>query len=246
MTKLELVALSTCLVAVALGCGSSTSGSPVESSPCPACPPPTEAATDLAPQPDEDFSVDEPPRALVDAGECDTSWLPPGLATDVRDDEARELLELVQSWVEGRYGPAIDHERGIAFAKSEDDLGADPPYPSFVLRDASRACGRNAVWLREHARSLLETHASPEFGGGVQCSENVCCYDALGEYDSGGTLVFARAGEEGGRWTLRAVAVLANNGTLGNEWVDGERAWVTAALARNARGRCAGEPSVVW
>jgi hypothetical protein len=81
-------------------------------------------------------------------------------------------------------------------------------------------------------------------GSEVRCSDNVCCYDAPMEYTSSGTYVFARTDE--GRWVLRAMVEVADNGTLGEEWVAEERAWVTSALRRHARGRCSGEPSVAW
>jgi hypothetical protein len=188
---------------------------------------------------------EDPPEILVAAGECDTSWLPQGLPTDVSDAEAAELVSIVEGWMGRRSAPGLDVAVGVAFAKSEDDVGSDPPYPSFLGRDAERACGRNALWLREYARTLIQVHASPDMGDGVTCTENVCCYEALGEYDSSGTFVFLPGGDDE-PWSLRAVAFVADNGTLGEEWVEAERAWVTAALARGMRGRCAGEPRVVW
>jgi hypothetical protein len=230
-------------VLLACACGNDTTAAPASAlcAPCPECPTtPAESATGSE-------VVEEPTPAegpLVVAGTCDTSWLPPGLVTDVDDAATLRLVETVRRWIERDDLPGIDVATGVIYAKSADDTGADPPYPSFVGREGVLACGHNARWLRDHARGLLALHAAPDMGEGVHCTENVCCYAALGEYDSSGTLVFDLREDE--RVVLRALAIVADNGTLGEDYVRSERQFVTGELGRHARGRCRGEPPGVW
>lgn len=219
---------------------------------CPACPEcasqaETAAGDDVAeteaPVVEVVAQDEEPAEAMVDVGTCEMGIVPEALVEDVSDEDTAALVELVRRWVEGGR-PALDYGRGTLYAKSEDDTGMDPPHPSFVGRDAELACGRHQMWLRERARVLVSTHASPEYGNGVRCEKNVCCYDAAMEYDSSGTFVFSK--RDDGQWTLRLVAEVADNGTLGAEWIEAERAWVTAQLARQVRRRCRGEPDIAY
>lgn len=224
-----------------LGCGNQAAVSePVVCAPCPECPP-ASGGSEVTP---EEPPAEEPAGPAVAAGACDVSWLPPGLAADVDDAATERLLEMMRGWLVSRDLPGVDVAAGVVYAKSEDDTGADPPYPSYVGREGTLACGRNAVWLRDRARSLLQLHADPEMGDGVRCSENVCCYSALGEYDSSGTLVFDIRADE--RIVLRALAIVADNGALGEDYVRGERGYVTSELARRMRERCRGEPPGIW
>jgi hypothetical protein len=226
---------------LAFGCGTGAPASePVVCAPCPQCPPvPESGGSEVAPP-----ETPEEGDPAVAAGECDASWLPPGLAADVDEAATLRLVEMVRGWIASRDLPGVDVAAGVVYAKSEDDVGADPPYPSFLGREGTLACGRSAVWLRDRARSLLQLHADPEMGDGVRCSENVCCYTALGEYDSSGTFVFDMRPDE--RIVLRAIAIVADNGTLGEEYVRGERGYVTSELARRSRERCRGEPAGIW
>jgi hypothetical protein len=231
------------VLVLACGCGSTTQQPAAECPPCPECAaaPQVAETTEVV---EEDLMLEDEAEPSVSAGACDTSALPPGLAVDLSDDEANALLEEMRTWVEGEGIPGLDYGNGTLFAKSEDDTGMDPPHPSWIGRNAERACGMHQVWLRARAMDMLALHASPDMGSEVRCSDNVCCYDAPMEYSSSGTYVFARTDE--GRWVLRAMVEVADNGTLGAEWIAEERAWVTSALRRHARGRCSGEPSVAW
>jgi hypothetical protein len=187
---------------------------------------------------------DEEREPLVSAGACDTSLLPPDLVIDLSDEDAAELLAEVRRWVVREHVPGLDYRHGTFYAKSEDDTGMDPPHPSHVGRNAERACGMHQLWLRHRVLDLLVLHARPDMGSAVRCSENVCCYAAPMEYASSGTFVFAKTDD--GRWVLNAAVEIADNGTMGDEWVAEERTWITAALRRQTRRRCAGEPPVAW
>ncbi len=180
----------------------------------------------------------------IGASPCGVSVLPADVVIDLDEDAEQALREQLRIWISGEGMPGLDPSRGTLFAKSEDDAGRSPPHPTWVGRNAERACGTHQKWLRAHALRLLARHAPAELGSDLRCSENVCCYDAPMEYSSSGTFVFAPA--DGGHWTLRAVVEIADNRTMGDEWVDAERAWVTEQLAGQVRGRCAGEPTIAW
>ncbi len=237
------------LVSIALvlaGCGSSTP--PAE---CPPCAESTGAvAVQPQPQPDPepeqepDQPIEEPPGPLVNVGECELDWLPPGIVEDVPAEATEQLVEIVRAWIADPTisPPAIDSRQGILHAKSEDDLGADPPYPTHTQPGSGRACSSESIWLRDHLRAELARQASEDYGG-VTCQKNVCCFSGM-EYQSDGVVVFRQmpAAEGNPPWVLRASYEVAE-AVIGEEYIRANRAYVARELTRLLRGSCPREPA---
>ncbi|MFT5357398.1 MAG: hypothetical protein ACI9KE_004633, partial [Polyangiales bacterium] len=190
----------------------------------PDCPPP------------EALECPEPPAAVdpveaveiqVVAGECALSAIPAGLIEETTAEQNEVVIALVRDWVNGKRNPWLSPSEGILFAKSEDDLGGDPPHPTWTQEQGTRACGHQTLWLRDRLLALLRLHADPEYGDPIQCSGNVCCYSDLGEYDSRGGVVFSQEGEG---WRLRAGYEVAVNGTISGEHADELREGVNVQL----------------
>ncbi len=252
MRALSLVCCALLGGSIALGCGSSTSdrserrvepraargpsGEPTE---------PTEAAEPSEPsEPSAVQPAREQARAApqVTVGACDVGWLPEGTVVDVSPEETESLAEAMRQWLdEGAVRELlVDTRRGIVFAKSEDDLGADPPYPTRTQAQSTLACGVSAGWLTDSIRSDFARAASPDFGG-VTCQDNVCCYPGM-EYASRGILVARRETvADTPRWILDAYLQVAE-AALGEEHVTRNREHVARALERERRLRCRGEP----
>ncbi len=207
------------------------------STPAPAAVP---ATSEAVPQPSAETSDDSPPPSAV-TGTCGA--LLAGVKTDLNDADAAELVELVTGWMRSQDRPRIDARLGVLFAKSEDDLGGEPPYPSFVRESATRACGLSALWLVDHVAQDFRLHGNPQ-DSGIRCDENVCCFPAMMEYDSSGTATFRKTSD--GAWVIESYVEMADNGTIGLEHVQQAQARVRAAAARASRQRCAGEPAVAW
>ncbi len=192
--------------------------------PPPALEPPEEACD---PQP-------APDPSQVTLGSCDGSWRPPGYVRETSTADTDAIVALVGAWITGEDSPGIDVARGIVYAKPDDDSGRSGPYPSFVPREASVECGRHALWLRNSMQLDFRARAMPG-SEGVRCTKNICCYQASGEFDSSGTIVFEMIREE--RPVLRAVAIVADNGTLSHDVVSKQRAWMGQGPTRGPRAR---------
>lgn len=177
----------------------------------------------------------------VHAGTCETEWLPEGVVRDLAPEERESLLALVRAWLSsGHERPLIEHRRGILFAKSEYDEGADPPYPSSSSAASLRACGLTSRWLREHLRALFAMAASPDFDG-VTCDRNVCCVAGM-ELVPDRAIVFARVtSNDAPAWVIESTYEVAE-AALGDEQVAANRRYVAAQLARERSGTCRGEP----
>jgi hypothetical protein len=201
---------------------------------CPACP---EVVAPAEPRPSA--TVDEEPAIpQVRAGSCDVGWLPSGTTRDLSDDDAEALASAVRDWIAGDGSQVIASERGIVYAKSEDDRGDDPPYPPEAGPLAARACGLGARWLADHLRARFALSAGPD-GDGVVCEENVCCSAGM-EYVPHARIVFSQDPDRG-VWTIDS-ALFVNEAALGEEYVARNRAFVAAALTRLASRRCGREP----
>jgi hypothetical protein len=236
-----------CLLAVLLlGCRSTEPGT----QPCGECPPATAAAEpgprgDASPRLDEsaDSSEDEDDDEFdIAVGDCDTRWLPASLVSDVPAKDTEELVEFLSDWLadEGassNAGPVIESRRGIAFAKSEDHAGADPPLANRTKAQSTLACGLSSVWLRSHLRATLA-----EFE--VRCRRNVCCYAGSAESTSDGVVVFRRAtaGLPAPSWAVAAAGEYGR-ATIDEAHVAANRKTVAQGLERVQKGKCAGEPA---
>lgn len=223
------------LALAAFGCGGATQAA---SAPCAREPEPIprdEPAARTQPDPAEEAPL------TVRAGSCETEWLPEGVVTELSPEEREALLALVRSWLSGGgERPLIEHRRGILFAKSEYDEGADPPYPSSSSAASLRACGLTSSWLREHLRALFAMAASPDFDG-VTCDRNVCCIAGM-EFVPDRAIVFSRvAWDDAPAWVIQSTYEVAE-AALGDEQVAANRRYVAAQLARERSGTCRGEP----
>lgn len=183
-------------------------------------------------------------RLTVRAGACETDWLPEGTVVDLPDAEAQALIEAMARWLEGDASaqPRIDLERGVAFAKSEDDEGRDPPYPSTSAAASVLVCGLSARWLRDHVQRVFALAAQPEMGG-VTCDENVCCFEGM-EFVSDRAIVLRRVTEgEAAGWVLVSAHEVAE-AALGEPRVTANRRYVAGELARRAAERCPEPPGL--
>ncbi|MFK7991003.1 MAG: hypothetical protein AB8I08_33590 [Sandaracinaceae bacterium] len=176
----------------------------------------------------------------VELGPCDLRGVPDAMRASLNAEASRGLVGEVGRWLNEDGGFVITPRLGVLFAKGADDVGADPPYPTAVHARGVHACGVEAGWLAEGARASMRAHAS-EGGGTVRCQGNVCCYRARGEFDSAGGIVFAP--RPSGSFRIRAVYDVADNGTMGSEFIS-EQYRVTHDHLDRLRGRiCPGEPS---
>lgn len=205
----------------------------------PAVPPPAAPCPRDELPPIEDASGME---LRVRAGECETDWLPEGTVVDLSDAEAQALIEAMARWLAGDVSarPRIDVERGVAYAKSADDEGRDPPYPSTSGEASMLACGLSARWLRDHVQRVFAFAAHPDIGG-VTCDENVCCFEGM-EFVSDRAIVLRRVTEgESEGWVLVSAHEVAE-AALGEPYATANRRYVASELTRRAGERCAGEP----
>jgi hypothetical protein len=176
----------------------------------------------------------------VATGTCNLEAIPAELLLDLSDAEAKALTEFVGQWLAGVSAPPIAWRKGIAFAKSEDDSGADSPYPTAVNAQSLLVCGLAQKWLRSHLE--LELAERGRGDGGIACQRNVCCWLPRMEFDSGGAVVFGRPAEPTGAWVVRAAAEVADNGALDAATVAANRAKVRRGLAGLLHETCRGEP----
>ena len=184
----------------------------------------------------------EPAGPEVVVGSCDVGWLPADIVTDVPAQETESLAETMRAWLaEGAMREVfVDRQRGVAFAKSEDDLGADPPYPTHTQAQSELVCGVSSRWLTDHVRARFSLSASPDMGG-VTCEKNVCCTPGM-EFVSNAILVARRTTvNDEPRWTLDAYVEIAQ-AALGEEYVERNRRYVSRELTRHRRRTCPGEP----
>jgi hypothetical protein len=180
------------------------------------------------------------------AGACESAWVPRELLPAGANRWTEPLVQGMAAWLRGGSEgagarPRVRNERGVLFAKSNDDSGADGPEPSFAGALARAACGVEVPWLLSHLRDTIAWHLS---AGPMRCQGNLCCYDAHGEFDSSGLLVFDRT--PAGEWVLVAFAEVADNNTMGPDSVAENRRFVGGELKRLASQRCAREPAVLW
>lgn len=221
---------------LALGCGAHA--------PCEPCADPAATSARTAPsEPEPALGSDDHGGPTVTVGACDVGWLPPGVVIETTPEDTEALAAALRTWLgAGAVRELrIDLRRGIVHAKSEDDLGADPPYPTRTGAQSTLACGVESEWLADHVRATFARQASPDFGG-VACQGNVCCFSGM-EYMSSGVLIARRETIEGTtHWVLDAYVEVAD-AALGAEAVAANRAYVAAALARERRGTCPGEPA---
>ena len=209
----------------------------------PAVPPPAAPCQRDGRPPERIEEAPESTEGQVRAGECETDWLPEGTVVDLSDAEANELIEAMARWLGGDVSaqPRIDLERGVVFAKSEDDEGRDPPYPSTSSEASMLACGLTARWLRDHVRSVFALAAQPDMGG-VTCDENVCCFQGM-EFVSDRAIVLRRVTEGAApAWVLVSAHEVAE-AALGEPYATSNRRYVARELTRRAGERCPGEPA---
>lgn len=214
---------------------------PAESIECPE-PAPTEPPAEpveVATEPVAQEATPEERQVL--AGACDLDAIPAGLIEETTPEQNEAIIAAVHGWVNGQSAPWLIPREGILFAKSQDDLGADPPHPTWTREQGERACGLQTLWLRDRLLAQLRLHADPGYGNPIRCTGNVCCYSALGEYDSGGGIIMSSQGDG---WRLRAGYEVAINGAVGADHTSEVNEQVKRRLQRLLRGRCAGEPSV--
>lgn len=234
-----------------LGCLTACgSAAPCPTCPEPACEPVAGGAEPVADEPAAEPAAEEPVteapepdegRVRVVRGTCRADAVPAAMRETLTDEEAELLAARVQGWMDSDYNPfGIAPRQGIAFAKSEDDIGSDPPHPTALLEQGVLACGVEARWLAAYVGAQLLMHGGPDGNGPITCDGNVCCYPALMEYDSAGGVVFARVGE--GHWRLRAAYEAADNGTLGEDFVDAAYRTVHGHLTRLQNQTCRREP----
>lgn len=248
----SLPVLAILCASIVAGCGSSTGertergvappAEPVVAPPPepePVAPPPPEGpSTEIEPPPSE---ASAEPRVTI--GECDVGWLPPGTVVDTTPEETETLAQAMREWLgEGAVRELlVDTRRGIVFAKSEDDLGADPPYPTRTQAQSTLACGVTATWLTDAIRNRFARAASPDFGG-VVCQDNVCCYPGM-EYLSRGIVIARRETvADTPRWILDAYVEVAE-AALAEEPAARNREYVARALERERRRTCRDEPA---
>lgn len=154
-------------------------------------------------------------------------------------EDAERIRDQVEEWINEAGFVRVNRRRGIAYAKSEDDSGADPPYPQRVGPQGIHACGLQAEWLVESIRQTFRAHGGEYANAPIRCQGAVCCFAAMGEYDSAGGAVFGLEG------TLKMLAAwhVADNGTLGGEYVASNYAEVRRRMTPLTRRRCRGEPA---
>lgn len=237
--SLKTLSIALCLAACGSPASPATTPEPLSCPPTESVECPVEAPVVVeAPPADEE----EPTERQVIAGECDLDAIPAAMLEETTPEQNEAIITAVREWVNGESAPWVVAREGILFAKSEDDLGGDPPHPTWTQEQGERACGVQTLWLRDRLLAQLRLHAHPEYGSPIQCTGNVCCYSALGEYDSGGGVVLSSQGDG---WRLRAGYEVAINGTIGGEHAGEMSEQVKRRLQRLLRGRCAGEPTVM-
>lgn len=176
----------------------------------------------------------------VRVGECSTDWLPPGVVRDVPPEHTEELVALLRAWLseEPLDRPRIDLPRGVAFAKSEDDVATDPPHPSWTAAQGLRACGLTARWLHAHLADMFALGARH---GGVRCQGNVCCMAGMEHVSTRGIVLRRELEHDQPVWVLESAYEVAE-GTLRDDVVARNRREVARELGRLAAGACPGEP----
>jgi hypothetical protein len=190
---------------------------------------------------DGPVAEDHRPTARVERGECNLSGIPESMRVELDDDAAARLVNEVERWLNEDWSSfEVVPRAGVFFAKSEDDLGADPPHPTATQAQGKHACGLEAEWLAAAAQRAMRLRGLPDGNAPIRCQGNVCCYAALGEYDSAGGVVFAPQGED--RFRIQAVYEVADNGTLGADYITEQYAIVDGYLDRLRRRTCRSEP----
>ncbi len=218
---------------VLVGCGASAA---------PLCPEPVAPPPDPATAGPQAGAEPAEPEPWAIRGECNLAGVPESMRQTLTDEESDALIARMHEWLESDWhGFAIPEQTGMLFAKSEDDIGADPPYPRSFLAQGVHACSLEGEWLLAGIKQAFRRHGAPESRNApIACAHNVCCYTALGEYDSAGGIVFARSPNG---WQVRAAYQAADNGTLMQETIDGSYRVVRGHLERLAEETCAGEPA---
>lgn len=182
-----------------------------------------------------------PERIPVEAGVCDLRGVPESMREALDAEASARLVEEVDRWLNGEGGFVVVPRAGVLFAKSEDDIGADPPYPTSVQAQGIHACGVESGWLANAARQSLRARGGPYRNGPIRCQGNVCCSLARGEYDSAAGVVFVP--RQGGSFAIRAVYQVADNGTLGGDFIAEQYRVVHGHLDRLSSRTCSGEPA---
>jgi hypothetical protein len=199
---------------------------------------PAEAASTDEPTDTGDSEGEAPgpdaPSATI--AKLDLAWMPNGYVRDVGDDKTTALAQLVEGWAASdSEEPRILYRKGVVFARSEEDLGGDGPYPRSVHVQDQRVCGEASVWLRAALQRRLANDS-------VTCDRNVCSYSG-GEYAPDGFLVFHEIDLDGEKqWTLDAW-IEVYRADLSSETIAQNQADVVRALRHEADTSCAGEPA---
>lgn len=176
--------------------------------------------------------------ARVERGTCNLAGIPAFLQTKLSVEEQEDLRVEVERWLRDVGNLWVVPRAGVLFAKSADDSGADPPHPTFVKAQSQHACGIEARWLADATRVSMNQHAA--YGAPIICQDNVCCYAALGEYDSAGGLVLSRTAPHS--WQIRAVYEVADNGTLLEDRIAADYELVRQQLRKFEGRECKNEP----
>jgi hypothetical protein len=152
-------------------------------------------------------------------------------------DLAADLVEHVTEWLtaDGGWEPQIQLRRGIVFVETAA-YGAGGPERRATRREAMRACGSQAEWLREHMRAELVAKSAYE---DLECDDHRCCFGG-GEWTGAGCVTFRRSPDE--TWI-----VAGWEQDWSDELTDEESAanarFLAAAQRRLAHTRCHGEPA---
>lgn len=184
--------------------------------------------------------AEEPPTppAMPTIENCTVPGLPTGYSLKLTAEQAASFSEFLRGWIADprNHPPAIDYQRGVLYAESEEDRGDDGPYPRSAAPETLRVCGTPATWLKTSAALAYAASAIES------CCGNVCSYSGM-EYAPNGILIFSPATRDGETtWALDAW-VEWYSATLPEETRSTNFSYVHKALTMGGGERCPGEPA---
>ena len=190
---------------------------------------------------DDSDAVDSPAASIAVRGELYLDWFPRSYVHDVTDDQATDLLDVVNSWVSGGIPPHVQYRRGVVRVHSDEDRGDDPPYPRSAAAFGERICGEPATWMSDAIRQRLHWMGP----GDITCSHNICSYGGS-EYAPTGYLIFRPVTYmDEQTWVLDAW-VEVYTAALSSDVVEKNDADVVRLMKRVASTSCPGEPAGMY